>query len=205
MLCDPETVPVVVGAGRYTQRKGEVSLEDALSPVDMMQRASALAELDSGFSPGELLATIDAVATVESATRTRAILPPPAGLGVDLCPNMPRSLAVACGALAVDDEKCFLTHAGGNSAQWLVNEMADQISKGEISSALLAGCEVHASLMAALKAGGTAPAALGARWKAPDADNRRAEAVRIGPAYVETEIEKRHGAIKEPLLQKNSP
>jgi acetyl-CoA C-acetyltransferase len=188
MPVDPETVPVVVGGGRYTQHKG-TPLDEAMSPVEIMAEASSLAEADSGVVG--LLGRVQAVATVESATRTRAKLAAPQGLGVDLYRSMPRSLATACGA-SPPDERCFLTHDGGNSAQWLVNNMADRIAAGEIQSVLLSGCEVHASLMGAMKAGPDAASALGARWQdAATVDT--APAVRIGPMYVETKIEKTHG------------
>ena len=85
---------------------------------------------------------VDCVATVESATRTRAKLAPPLGLGVDLYRSMPRSLARACGA-EPDDAHCLLTHDGGNSAQWLVNHVADRIASRDVKSALLSGCEVR--------------------------------------------------------------
>ena len=138
--------------------------------------------------PG-LLSKLQAVATVELATRTRAKLAKPQGLGVDLYRSMPRSLATACGVAPADD-RCFLTYDGGNSAQWLVNNMCDRIAAGELSSALLSGCEVHATLMAAMKAGPEAADALGERWADPYDGPM---GVRIGPKYVETEIEKTHG------------
>lgn len=187
MPLDPETVPVLVGAGRFTQPKG-TPLDAAQSPVEIMATAARLAEEDSGVLG--ILAGVEAVATVESATRTRAKLDQPLGLGVDLYRSMPRSLANACGA-SPDDEHCLLTYDGGNSAQWLVNHAADRIAAGELRSALLSGCEVHSSLMAAMKAGGDAPAELGARWADPDHDI--AQGVRVGPAYVETDLEKAHG------------
>ena len=83
---------------------------------------------------------------MESATRTRAKLAKPQGLGVDLYRSMPRSLATAVGA-APADSRCFLTYDGGNSAQWLVNDMCDRIAAGELSSALLSGCEVIARIL----------------------------------------------------------
>lgn len=186
MPVNPETVPVVVGVGRYTQKKG-TPLDEARSPVEIMATAARIAEKDS-HCPG-LLSSVECVATVESATRTRAKLAQPQGLGVDLYSSMPRSLANACGC-SPDDSNCLLTYDGGNSAQWLVNYTADRIAAGEVSSALLSGCEVHSSLMRALKTGGEAVRTLGKRW-ADDAQT--APAVRVGPAYIETELEKKHG------------
>ena len=52
--------------------------------------------------------------------------------------------------------------------------------------------------MAALKAGEPAAAALGARWSDPDRDGPRG--VRVGPAYVETPLERCDGVITSPRL-----
>jgi acetyl-CoA C-acetyltransferase len=190
MPADPETVPVIVGVARYTQPRS-TPLYAALSPVGLMARVAQSAEDDAGVP--HLLQSVDAVACVESATRNRARLPFPTGLGTDLYANMPRSLADAVGA-SPPDQGCLLTHDGGNSAQMLINLMADRIAARELSSCLLAGCEDLASVMGAIKQGEHAAAALAARW----ADTRRtpettAKPLRVGPQYIETPIEKLHG------------
>lgn len=191
MPVDPETVPVIVGAARYTQPRGTAP-EKALSPVGLMTHVAQLAEADCGV-PG-LLSELEAVACVESATRARCRLPFPQGLGTELYDNMPRSLADAVGA-SPQDAGCLLTYDGGNSAQMLINAMADRISTREFSSCLLAGCEDLASVMAALKAGKAAADELAGRW----ADSRRtresgtAPPVRVGPRYIETSLEQLHG------------
>ena len=58
MPLDPETVPVLVGAGRHTQKKG-APLDTAMSPVDIMATSAQRAEADSGVAG--LLARLEAV------------------------------------------------------------------------------------------------------------------------------------------------
>jgi len=82
------------------------------------------------------------------------------------------------------------SYVGGNSAQMLVNAMADKISKGELSSVVCSGCEDMASLTAALGSDEDKDA-LAANWI--DARPEDAPPVRVGPEYIETPMELKHG------------
>lgn len=65
MAVDPETVPVVVGVGRHTQRPG-IAFQRALSPIDIMAHTARKAARDCEVEA--ILRHVDAVAVVQSAT-----------------------------------------------------------------------------------------------------------------------------------------
>jgi hypothetical protein len=58
-------------------------------------------------------------------------------VGVNLSSNMAKSLGATVGVK--NKHKCFITHNGGNSAQMLVNAVADMIGEGKLSSCLVSG------------------------------------------------------------------
>jgi len=192
-MLDEETVPIVVGVGRYTQPRG-TPFEQALSPVAMMARTSLLAAADSGLGDGLLSARVDCVAVVQSATETRARRAQPHGVGAELYTNWPRALATAVGA-APAAARCYQTHDGGNSSQMLVNAVSDLIAAREVRCALLSGCEVLASLVKQIKRGEAGAAAVRARWCERESAGGvpPPPAVRLGPTYASTAVENRHG------------
>uniref|UniRef100_A0A6S8F9P6 Thiolase-like protein type 1 additional C-terminal domain-containing protein n=1 Tax=Aplanochytrium stocchinoi TaxID=215587 RepID=A0A6S8F9P6_9STRA len=192
-MLDPETVPVVVGVGRYTQKRGTPILE-ALSPIDIMAWTCRLAgrdATDSFYSSLHLLKQVDAVAVVQSATEARICHKFPRGLGTNISPNWPKSLGKAVGIKDLPWERCYQTYDGGNSSQMLINSMAEKISNKEIRSVLVSGCEVLSTLMSALSKGEIGAAQIREKWNEPLASSKTP--VRVGPEYCDTEVEIKHG------------
>jgi len=124
--------PVIVGAGQVTNRARDV--REAREPLDLMAEAARLAGDDAGV-PG-LLARADSVRVV-------SVLSWPSQ-------DPPADLAARAGAPS--GERVYTT-IGGNTPQWLVNETAEAIVRGDVRIALLAGGEAMHSLRLARKAG----------------------------------------------------
>jgi acetyl-CoA C-acetyltransferase len=111
--------PIIAGAGQHTVRDGA---EGGMEPVDMMALAARMAEQDAETKG--LLERADSVRVVNVFSWRYADAP---GLLSERVGATPR-------------EKLYTT-LGGNSPQWLVNETADAIARGEVGVALLAGAE----------------------------------------------------------------
>lgn len=124
--------PVIVGVGQVTNRAKD--LREAREPLDLMAEAARNAEEDAGVSG--LLAKADSVRVV-------SVLSWPSQ-------DPPADLAARAGA--PPGERVYTT-IGGNTPQWLVNETAEAIVKGDVRLALLAGAEAMHSLRLARKAG----------------------------------------------------
>ncbi len=176
---DPRT-PILVGGAQFTQRTAKSDVRTSLSPIAMMAKVAREAIADTG-APG-LAAAIDTVSVV----RFTADSPGDQGrLPRRMFRNPPRSLANAIGAAP---RRVFYTATGGNTPQWLVNRMAEEIANGECDVALLAGAEYIASMLAGLKQG------IDLGWAAgPDADPGD-DPVEIGDMRPgTTDYERRHG------------
>jgi acetyl-CoA C-acetyltransferase len=122
---------VIIGVGQYVHRAE--SLDDALEPVALMERAvlaaSADAELDGPPAA-------DALRVVSQLSWRYG--------------NTPRFLAERLG---IDPHRLDYTTMGGNSPQSLVNATAIDIQAGEIDIAILAGGEATRTRLRARKAG----------------------------------------------------
>ena len=200
MPLDAETLPVIIGVGRYTQPRG-TPLAQSDTPISIMARTSRMAAADSGLGQ-PLLDAVDTVAVVQSMTEARSRRPLPVGADTEISHNWPRSLARAVGAGSA--ARHLQTHDGGNSSQMLVNAIADKISAKESRLALLSGCEVLHTLLQAIAHGEEGAARLRALWS--DA-NPQPAAERIGPDYRTSPIENRHGLMVPvrtyPLLEQS--
>jgi len=124
--------PVIVGVGQVTNRAKD--LREAREPLDLMTEAARRAEDDAGVSG--LVAKADSVRVV-------SVLSWPSQ-------DPPADLAARAGA--PPGERIYTT-IGGNTPQWLVNETAAAIVRGDVRLALLAGAEAMHSLRLARKAG----------------------------------------------------
>jgi acetyl-CoA C-acetyltransferase len=122
-----ERLPIIVGVGQITQRPGA---ERPLEPLGLMAAASRAAEADSGAA--DLLQSIDALRVINVLSW------PSKAPAHDLAK-----------ALAVAPREAIYTAVGGNTPQWVVNEVAESIHNGEIDLCLIAGAE---SMYAARKA-----------------------------------------------------
>jgi acetyl-CoA C-acetyltransferase len=139
---DPRT-PILVGAAQFTQRTArEGKVAESLSPIAMMAKVAREAMADAGIGGG-----VDTVAVV----RFTADSPGDQGrLPKRMFRNPPLSLAQH---LDLAPQRTLYTATGGNTPQWLVNRMAEEIARGECEVALLAGAEYIASLLGAMKQG----------------------------------------------------
>ena len=122
-----ERLPIIVGVGQITQRPGA---ERPLEPLGLMVAASRAAEADAA-APG-LLQSIDALRVINVLSW------PSKAPAHDLAK-----------ALAVAPREAIYTAVGGNTPQWVVNEVAEAIHNDEIDLCLIAGAE---SMYAARKA-----------------------------------------------------
>jgi acetyl-CoA C-acetyltransferase len=128
MTIDPR-LPVIIGVGQTVQRAATV--EEALEPVDLMAEAARSAAGDAGLAGVPPLDSLRVVQLLSWRYKD------PARLVAD--------------ALGVTASETAYTTGGGNTPQMLVNTTADEIQRGAIDIALLAGCECWRTRMRARK------------------------------------------------------
>lgn len=116
-----ERTPILIGAGQLTQRNVEPT--EALGPIEMMVETSRRAASDARVN-ARVLRTVDSIAVVNVLARDYT--------------NAPRLLAERIGAQPAEE---LYSTIGGNTPQWLVNEMAAKVAAGKVQLALLAGAE----------------------------------------------------------------
>jgi acetyl-CoA C-acetyltransferase len=114
-----ERLPIIVGVGQVTQRPGA---ERPLEPLGLMAAAAREAEADS--ETPELLQSLDAIRVINILSW------PSKAPAHDLAK-----------ALGVAPREAIYTAVGGNTPQWIVNEVAERIHEGDIELALIAGAE----------------------------------------------------------------
>ena len=124
-----ERTPLLIGAGQLTQR--DVDPLAALEPLAMMAETARRAAADAG-ADARLLAQLDCIAVVNI-------------LGWHYG-NAPGLLAERLGA---HPAQRIYSSVGGNTPQWLVNEMASQIAAGRVRLALITGAEAMSTLQRA--------------------------------------------------------
>ncbi len=140
---DPRT-PVIVGVGQYSHRAD--SLDDALEPAALMERAALMASTDAGLDGPPAADAVRVVNIIGWRYR-----------------NAPRFLAERLG---IEDARLGETTPGGNSPQSLVNATAIDILAGDVDVAVLAGAEAFRTYMRARKDGVTLD------WPKADGDDR---------------------------------
>jgi acetyl-CoA C-acetyltransferase len=123
-------MPVLVGCGDVTDLS--TPAEHGRSPYDLIAQASRLALRDTG-APG-IDAAIDTVAMVRSFADTSYRF----ATNLGTSSNPPRSVANRLGLKAA---RHIYSHSGGNMPQFLVNQFAESIARGEMRAALLCGGE----------------------------------------------------------------
>ena len=125
---DPRT-PVIVGVGQYNHRAD--SLDDALEPAALMERAVLAATADAGLDGPPNADVVRVVSIIGWRYR-----------------NAPRFLAERLG---IEDARLGETTPGGNSPQALVNSTALDILAGDVDVAVLAGAEAFRTYMRAAR------------------------------------------------------
>jgi acetyl-CoA C-acetyltransferase len=128
-----DRTPVLIGAGQLTQR--DVEPADALEPLAMMAEVARRAAADAGMDARQL-ERLDTVAVVNILSWHYG--------------NAPGLLAERLGA---QPARQIYTTVGGNTPQFLINEIATQIASGQVRGALIAGAEAVRTLLRARRAG----------------------------------------------------
>jgi acetyl-CoA C-acetyltransferase len=138
MAHDPARIPVIVGVGQVNDRPA--TPEAGLDPLGLMQAALGAADRDGG---GGWIARVESLALVDQISFRE--------LG-DLS-------APLAEALGITPKLCYKTaYASGDSPIRLLNEAAQRIASGEITTAAVVGGEAlrTAAQRAAAAAGGSA-------------------------------------------------
>ena len=138
-----DSTPILVGAGQFTDR--ETNPEIAQSPMGVAAMAAQAALIDAGAG-SSLASAIDTLAVVrifqDSYKRPRV------ATSFGRAENPPRAVARRIGANPVN---AIYSNAGGNTPQKLINEMAQRITDGDVSVALLTGSEAIKTAQGALR------------------------------------------------------
>ena len=128
-----DRTPVLIGAGQLTQR--DVEPAAAKEPLAMMTDVAHRADANAG-AHARLLEQLDTVAVVNVLSWHYG--------------NAPGLLAERLGARPT---RQIYTTVGGNTPQFLINEIAAQIASGRARYALIAGAEAVRTLLRARRAG----------------------------------------------------
>lgn len=129
-----DLTPVLIGVGQSTERGKD--LDEAATPMDLMERAVQAAAGDAGIEMGAL-SDLDVIATVKSL--------------YPFTKNPPYTLAQRLGA---EKAEHFETPVGGNMPQYLVNRFAESIAEGKHKLVLFAGSEAMDTGRRIIKSGG---------------------------------------------------
>jgi acetyl-CoA C-acetyltransferase len=126
---DP-SMPVLVGCGDVTDL--DTPVESGRSPYDLIAQAARLALQDAGAAG--MAEAIDTVAMIRSFADTSPRFATQLGTSA----NPPRSVAQRLGLKA---SRHIYSYSGGNMPQYLLNQFAESIARGEMRAALLCGGE----------------------------------------------------------------
>jgi acetyl-CoA C-acetyltransferase len=141
-MSTPETTPVIVGVGEYTERPA--SLAQSREPVALMVEAMRAANNDAGGKVLRHIETLDLVGLVSWRYRD--------------------PVSLLCEKLAISPARKTNASMGGETPIRLLHEAALAIARGEIRAAAIVGGEASSSRAKASRAGGddelpwTAPA-----------------------------------------------
>jgi acetyl-CoA C-acetyltransferase len=123
-------MPVLVGCGDVTDL--DTPAETGRSPYDLIAQAARLALQDSGAAG--MAEAIDTVAMIRSFADTSPRFATKLGTSA----NPPRSVARRLGLKAA---RHIYSYSGGNMPQYLLNQFAESIARGEMNAVLLCGGE----------------------------------------------------------------
>jgi len=138
-----DSTPILVGAGQFTEKNVDPVL--AHPPMGIAAAAAKAALMDTGVGDA-LPALIDTLAVIrifqDSTNRPRG--PNPFGRAE----NPPRAVARRIGANPIN---AIYSNVGGNTPQQLVSEMAERITAGDVSVALITGSEAIKTAQLAMR------------------------------------------------------
>ncbi len=141
-------IPVLVGGARRVVRDGDPGSGFIPSPQGLMVAAARAALADCGVEAARLCERIDTVAAIRTFADTAPQFATPFGH----CDNYP---AFVARALGVTPRRCLYPVVGGNTPQWLVNLLAEDIRTGRSGMALIVAGEAMRTAARAMRAGRT--------------------------------------------------
>jgi acetyl-CoA C-acetyltransferase len=127
-----DLTPVIIGVGEASERLDAPDYR-ALSPADLAGLA-ARAALDDALSAEALAPHVELIGAIRQFEVSAPWFVPPFGASN----NFPRSVARRIGA---DPVRAVLEPVGGQGPQHLLNDLAQEIGRGELKMALLVGAE----------------------------------------------------------------
>ena len=131
-MTHPRT-PILIGVGQVTEK--DPAIEEASSPLDLMEQATTVASEDAGISRANL-ASLSTLVVVKSFREPMR--------------NTPEALANRINATKATQ---WLAPDGGNGPQYLVNRYSEAIFSGEEDFVLLSGAEAMATGRKIVKSG----------------------------------------------------
>lgn len=129
---DEQRIPIIVGVGQFMHKPKEI--EETLEPLEMIKICIRRAGEDTEANP--FLHLADSVRIVGIFSWSYSDIPSMVAEHIGASPH----------------EKIY-TNIGGNNPQFMVSEIAERISKGEINISLLCGAEASYSVALASRLG----------------------------------------------------
>jgi acetyl-CoA C-acetyltransferase len=140
----PDNTPIIVGVGQHCPATVDFNVPSA--PADLGAAAARLALADSGQAE-KLAQILDSVVFMKLFADIGMFKSPFGG-----STKIARSLTQRLG---INPREVIYSAVGGNVPQKMINDYAEQIARGEIRAALLAGGEAMRTAAEARRAGVT--------------------------------------------------
>tara|TARA_B110000971_G_scaffold111960_1_gene114774 strand:+ start:89 stop:2431 length:2343 start_codon:yes stop_codon:yes gene_type:complete len=137
-----DSLPIIVGVGQVVDHWDGRDLDQSPSPVSLITESIKRAQADAGVF--DLVEKIDTLAVVRAYTDSLRKPFDPFGKAK----NFP---AAVIEAASLSPKRTIYSTAGGEQPQSLVNELSEDISRGDIRMAMITGGEAVAALKMALK------------------------------------------------------
>ncbi|MDG1312099.1 MAG: enoyl-CoA hydratase-related protein [Porticoccaceae bacterium] len=137
-----DNLPIIVGVGQVVDHWNGSDPSQAPSPIGLIRKSIKRAQADAGLA--DLGDKIDTLAVVRAFTDSLRTPFDPFGKAK----NFPAAVVQAA---SINPGKIIYSTAGGEQPQSLVNELSEDIARGDIRLAMITGGEALAALKTALK------------------------------------------------------
>ena len=137
-----DSLPIIVGVGQVVDHWDGRDLDQSPSPISLITESIKRAQADAGVF--DLVEKIDTLAVVRAYTDSLRKPFDPFGKAK----NFP---AAVIEAASLSPKRTIYSTAGGEQPQSLVNELSEDIARGDIRMAMITGGEALATLKTALK------------------------------------------------------
>ena len=137
-----KNLPVIVGVGQVVAQWDGADPNQAPSPIGLITQSIASAKADAGLNPAHQ--EFDRLVVVRAFADSLRTPFDPFGKAA----NLPAAVAESASIRA---NEIIYSPAGGEQPQFLVNELSNSISRGDIDMALITGGEANGALKTALK------------------------------------------------------